>query len=178
MKFLLRLFAYPLAASARFLLCCSVRVCVCVLPFCWLFCFVCHIPHFPLGFRAAASELPPSAAFLFSHNFFECGWISAILRCDRQKVGKLTCQAGRKRGGRVGGSWVMDKGKGNRQNVCCDCVCVVANSYLIFPQFVFSLCFFDYSQLAAFADNCCFHKSCATYVHTCVCVNTLYIRNA
>lgn len=58
----------------------------------------------------------------------------------------------------------MDKGKGNRRNVCCVCVCVVANSYLIFRQFVFSLCFFDYSQLAALADNCCFHKRGARYV--------------
>lgn len=88
---------------------------LCVLPFCCLFCFVCHIPHFFLGFRAAASELPPSAAFLFSHNFFECGWISAILRCDRQKVGKLTCQVGRDEDGEgleVDRLWIREKGIG------------------------------------------------------------------
>lgn len=131
MKFLLRLFAYPLAGSSRvfaFMLPCQgvcVPVCVClrvcVLPFCWLFCFVCHIPH--TSFSTASERcfpcfLPPSAAFLFSHNFFECGWISAIFTMRPPKGGQTylytqpTHQAG------------MVKAKGNRRNVCCVCVCV------------------------------------------------------
>lgn len=91
MKFLLRLFAYSLAGSSRRFyvnharvwvhVCACVCVSVCVLPFCCLFRFVCHIPHFSV----ARCQLPSSSAFLFSHNFFECGWISAILRCDRQQ---------------------------------------------------------------------------------------------
>lgn len=90
MKFLLRLFAYSLAGSSRRFYVYPARVWVCVymcvcacgciaillpVPFC--------LPYSTLFSHVPPAEPPPSSTFLFSHNFFECGWISAILRCDR-----------------------------------------------------------------------------------------------
>lgn len=107
-----------------------------VLPFCCLFRFVCDIPHFS---HVPPAELPPSSTFLFSHNFFECGWISAILRCGRPSPDAAASAAPFKGGQSLdspngNGVWLA----GNRQSCVRNCFLILHRFTIVFVFILFA----------------------------------------